>query len=79
MLIIGNPFRIFVLLMIKSCIMKISKSLSKKVNPETGLSEIHLRVILGKINGDAKTLRAKSGIFVLPEMWVQSKESLREI
>ena len=49
--------------------MKITTSLSSKVDKYTQKSEILLRLIVGKINGRAVTIRAKSHIFVNPERW----------
>ena len=49
--------------------MKITTTLSAKTDKHTQKSEILLRLIVGKVNGKAVAIRAKSRIFVSPERW----------
>ena len=49
--------------------MKITTTLSAKTDKHTQKSEILLRLIVGKVNGKAVAIRAKSRIFVNPERW----------
>lgn len=57
--------------------MKITTSLSSKIDKHTQKSEILLRLIVGKVNGKAIAIRAKSHIFVNPERWDASRGTIQ--
>ena len=52
---------------------KVTKSLSARVNKETGKSEIHFRFIANK----ETSIRAKSNIFISPAQWNEKKGELK--
>lgn len=56
--------------------MKISKSLSGKINKDSGMSEILLRIVVGKIDGKSVAFRVKSRIYVYPDRWDDMKETI---